>query len=243
MRPPHLGTEEAQSVSEVQVSRGAWAYERGRLWVMELDGDGYPPALIQPDIAANFSEVTREPASTLAAAMELPGLETIQQRFAAGRRCFAAWVQEEIATYCWFSQTPECIGEMEREIKIPADEAYIWDCATVPAFRRKNLYNALLGRLALHLKAEGLRRVWIGSSLENHPSQRAFMSAGFRPVVTALYARLYNLSCMAIFGTSDAPKELVDLARQRLARRHERSWGPILLSFSGPVYLPACVQM
>jgi ribosomal protein S18 acetylase RimI-like enzyme len=151
-------------------------------------------------------------------------------------------VQDQIAAYCWFSQTPECIGEMEREIQISAGEAYVWDCATLPAFRRKNLYKALLGHLTLFLKAEGLRRVWIGSSLDNHPSQRAFKRAGFQPVVTAVYVRLYNLGCMVIIGTPPAPPDLVAAARRRLALSQELSWGPFLLSFSRRVQRPACVQ-
>jgi ribosomal protein S18 acetylase RimI-like enzyme len=226
----------------VPYARGAWAYERGRLWAIDLSG-GPVPTPVQPATAAQFGEVQNASAFQLAEAMGLPGPEPVLRRFASGRRCFAARVQDQIAAYCWFSQSPECIGEMERELRITDGEAYVWDCATLPKFQRKKLYNALLGHLNHYLEAEGLRRVWIGSSVDNVPSQRAFKRAGFQPAMTALYLRLYNLSCMVILGASRAPRDLVADARHRMALPQDRSWGPFLLSYTRPAQRPACAQV
>jgi GNAT superfamily N-acetyltransferase len=174
--------------------------------------------------------------------MALPNSDSIVQRFASGRRCFAAWVQNRIAAYCWVSQAAECISELEREFQIPPDEAYVWDCATLPDYQGKHLYTALLSYLPARLRSEGVRRVWIGSSLDNLPSVRAFARAGFRPVITMLYLRLFNLSWAVITGDPGAPQSLVAEVRQRLASRDERVWGPFLVRTARPVQLPACEQ-
>jgi ribosomal protein S18 acetylase RimI-like enzyme len=210
---------------------------------MDLSGGDPVPNPVQPTIAAEFGEVKNASAVKLAEAMGLPVSDPVLRRFTSGRRCFAARVQDQIAAYCWFSQSPECIGEMERELRITDGEAYVWDCATLPKFQRKNLYNALLGHLTHYLKAEGLRRVWIGSSVDNLPSQRAFKRAGFQPAITALYLRLNNLSCMVILGSSHAPRDLAAAARQRMTLSQERSWGPFLLSYTRPAQRPACAQV
>lgn len=217
---------------------GAWAFERGTLWVMELTGGG--AATASPRAAVLFGEACRESAGAVAAAMGLPDPEPIRQRFATGRRCFVARIEDQIAAYGWVSQIAECIGELEREIQIRAGEAYIWDCVTLLPYRRRRLYSALLSHMALKLGGEGVRRVWIGSSLHNRPSIRGFANAGFQPVVTLLYLRLFNVCCLRLAGHSTAPGELVTAARRALTASHERAWGGILVGVSGPAPLTAC---
>jgi hypothetical protein len=99
---------------------------------------------VTPRIPAVLHEVRAEDASALAFAMALPDSKAVQRRFSTGRRCFAAWVGDEIAAYGWLSHSRECIGELERELKMQPDEVYIWDCATLPKYRQQRLYSALL---------------------------------------------------------------------------------------------------
>ena len=232
----------AQSGSTEKTSRRAWAFERGRLWVIELVGEEQAPAPVPSVIPAVFGEARPELAEQLAQAMEISGVDPILQRFSSGRRCFTARVQGQIAAYCWISQAPECIGELDLEINIPDSEAYVWDCATLPAFRRKRLYIALLNYLIARLSDEGLERVWIGASLSNRPSQRAFARARFLPVISLFYVRLFSLGCMLVSEDPHAPENLVAAARSRLFSRQERAWGPLLFRLSNPSQLSACIQ-
>jgi ribosomal protein S18 acetylase RimI-like enzyme len=135
---------------------------------------------------------------------------------------------------------PECIGELEHEFRISDGETYVWDCATRSRHRRKGLYKALLNHLILALAKEGLRRVWIGSSLDNRPSQKAFARAGFQPVASVLYARLFNLSCLMISPHARAPGGLAADARRMLVSSQERAWGPFLFRYARSSQLPAC---
>jgi len=225
----------------------AWAFERGRLWAMDLANGGQPhvaaPAPVMPRVAAVFGEIRRESAVLLAAAMGLPDPEPALRRLATGRRCFAAWVEEQIAAYGWVSQSAECIGELEREIQIQADEAYIWNCETLPPHRGQRLYSALLSHIVAVLRGEGVRRAWIGSSLGNWPSIRGFVNAGFQPAVTLNYVRLFNLRCLWVNDHPTAPGRLIALARQALAAERERAWGSLVVGVSRPAQLTACAQI
>ena len=223
------------------ISRRGLAFERGTLWAVELDGE--TTSLVLPRVAAVFGEVHRERAEPLAAAMDLSDPDPVLRRFATGRRCFAAWIEDRIAAYGWVSQVAECIGELERNIHVSPDEAYIWDCATLPPYRRQRLYSALLSHILVKLHGEGVRRIWIGSSLDNRPSLQGFANAGFQPVVTLMYARIFNLRCLWMIGHRAAPGPLVSAARRALTADHERMWGPLVIGRSGPAQLKACTQI
>lgn len=222
------------------ISRHTWAFERGTLWAVELDRQ--TPSSVPPRLAAVFGEIHRESAQLLATAMGLPQPEPVLRRLAAGRRCFGAWIEGRIAAYGWVSQAAECIGELEREIQLPAGEAYIWDCVTLPPYRRQRLYSALLSHIIARLRSERMQRVWIGSSLDNQASIRGFANAGFQPVVSLVYARLFELRGLWMIRHRSAPDHLVHAARRSLTADGENWWGPVAVGRSVPTQYLRCVQ-
>jgi GNAT superfamily N-acetyltransferase len=218
-----------------------WAFERGVLWAMDLTGEMTSPVL--PRITTTFGEVHNGSLESLAKAMDLRDPKPIRQRLRSGRRCFAGWVEDQIAVYGWVSERPECIGELEREIQIQAGEAYIWDCVTLPTYRRQRLYSALLSHIVVALRSEGVRRVWIGSSLPNPPSIRGFVNAGFQPVIALTYVRLLNLSCSWLVGYPTASAQRITAARQALATGYGFAWGAIEVGRLRPTPLSGCAQV
>ena len=224
----------------MSTSRRTWAFERGTLWAVELDRS--TPSPVPSRLAAIFGEIHRGSAELLATAMDLPHPEPVLRRFTTGRRCFAAWVADRIAAYGWVSQAAECIGELEREIQLPAGEAYIWDCVTLPPYRRQRLYSALLRHILLRLHDESVQRVWIGSSLDNRASIRGFANAGFRPVVSLAYARLFELRGLWMIRHRSVPDHLVHAARQSLTTDRENWWGPVAVGRSVPTQHLRCAQ-
>jgi GNAT superfamily N-acetyltransferase len=169
-----------------------------------------------PRSAATFAEVGVEAAEALATAMGLSTSHETQRRFAAGSRCFVALVEGVIVAYSWLSRDLERIGELERAMRMRPDEAYIWDCATLAPFRRQGIYSALLAHVAARLRSEGIRRVWIGASLRNHPSLKGFVHAGFQPALTVIYLRALRFSHSWVCGASGAPARLIADARWAL---------------------------
>jgi GNAT superfamily N-acetyltransferase len=156
----------------------------GTFWMLKFDGP--LPAGLVPRIPTNFMRLGPEMAQELAQAMELDDPAVILQRFAAGRHCYAARIAHQLVTYGWVTFDEESIGELGLSIRLEAGDAYIWDCATLPAYRGQRLYPALLTYMLHELHAQGVQRVWIGTDRDNVASQIGIAAAGFQPVVDFL---------------------------------------------------------
>lgn len=206
----------------------AFSFQRGVTWAIQAN-PGRSLAPLSPRLPAAFAEIGRSSLAELAGAMGLPSPDPILQRFEAGGRCFAFWVDNQIACYCWVAQGREWIGEMEIHFQIGAGERYIWDCFTRPAFRRQGLYSALLAHMVRELQREGVARLWIGSNLENRPSLKGFERAGFQPVVQIWFLRLLSLRWYWIRSCPAAPKELVSAARRAFAAEHALQIAPFII--------------
>ena len=101
----------------------------------------------------------------------------------------------------------------ERQFHLQPDEAYIWDCATLPAWRGRRLYSALVSRMAQQLAGEGFNQIWIGASLQNQPSIRGIANAGFAHVLDLSYRRLWRLSAIWMRRASAARPLMADAYR------------------------------
>ena len=237
----HSANRTATSPPQPQVPRKSIAFERGSLWVLELVNKKKAPDLFNPEIPASIGEISGDLVEDLTRAMNFNDSRLVIKRLASGR-CFAGRVASKIATYCWVSTTHECIGELEHEIHMPPGEAYIWDCATLPRFRGNHLYTALLTAIINQLYCEGYRRIWIGASLENRPSLRAFIRSGFHLAATMYYARAGNFGCLLILKNHKAFSNVIPTIHHMLAASQERVVGPFLLTASRPISPPPCME-
>lgn len=152
----------------------------GKFWVFERGS--VVPADVLPRIPATFERIGPGAALFLADAMGLPDADSIIHRFTPHRRCYTAWVDNVIAAYGWVSFEFEDIGEINLRLRLRPAEAYVWDCATLPEFRRQGLYSSLLTHILRELRAENLERVWIGAEAANLPSLKGIARAGFMHV-------------------------------------------------------------
>jgi len=187
----------------------------GTLWVMHLD---WPmPDRVVPLVPTTFIGVGSEATCMLARAMSLESSSEVQRRFATHRRCYAAMVEGNLAAYGWVTFDEECIGEMGVHIHLVPGEAYIWDCATAPLYRRRGLYTALLAHIVGELRGEGLCRVWIGADGDNLPSQKGIARVGFQPAVDLIAARPAADCPIRMYGRHGIPKQIVSDARGALS--------------------------
>jgi len=207
-----------------------WTVEYGTLWAVE-PGASQPP-ICAARVETTFEELGVADAGDLASAMALPTPEPILRRLQGHRRCFGLKVAGQIASYGWVTRGAECVGELEREFQLRDDEAYIWDCGTVPAWRGQRCYSALLSQLLYHMHHEGVPRIWIGASRQNLPSVRAFANAGFQPVVDVTYRRFHRLSLMWIHHAPSAPRPLISAAYRILTDNHERRFGRMVIGYN-----------
>ena len=206
-----------------------WTVERGTLWALEAGGG--LPAPFPARVETTFREIEQTDLDQLAAAMGLPTAELIQKRLQGNRRCFILKAGGQIASYGWVSHGPEYVGELERQFNLDDDEAYIWDCATVPAWRGQRCYSNLLSRLIYPLHEEGVPRIWIGASRQNRPSVRGFINAGFEPVLDLIYRRIYRLTFLWIDLAQPVSPSLAAAGYRILLNEDERRFGPLAIGF------------
>ncbi len=186
----------------------------GTLWLLDL-GECLPMPLAAR-VAATFRRVGAEAALSLAQAMGLDTEAAVLSRFRAGRRCYAASVEGALAAYGWVSFKEEGIGEIGLRIHLALGEAYIWDCATLPAYRGQRLYPALLAYIIRELYNEGLHRIWIGADTGNLASQKGMALVGFRPILDVFTADTSDGGHLWVRGHPGAPESLVMDARSAL---------------------------
>lgn len=193
----------------------------GTIWAMNLD---WPTPAVTPLLPAVFARVGPEAADRLAAVMGLADPAEVRRRFDTGRRCYAAWVEGELAAYGWVSLEEEAIGELKLRVQLLSGEAYLWDCATALAFRRRRLYTALLTHVVGALRVEGLCRVWIGADMDNVASQAGIARAGFKPVADLVVARALAMRLVWVAGRPGVPERLVAEARRAFLGNRDQAW-------------------
>lgn len=159
----------------------------GIVWMFKLDGASLPQFV--PRRVITFQRIGPEMALSLSQAMGFEAPTEVLQRFEKGRRCYVGWLDDKIVTYGWVTFDTEHIGELGLSIRMQANEAYIWDCATLPAYRGLRLYPALLVYILNALSSENFQRIWIGTDLDNVASQKGVALVGFQPVVEIGIAR------------------------------------------------------
>ena len=203
----------------------------GTIWTLSLDE---PSPAITPLVEAAIRLAGPADIPALAAAMGGEAAPEIRRRFEAGRRCFAAWSAGQLAAYGWVSCEAEFVGELQLRLRLLPGEAYIWDCATLPAFRQKHLYSALLAYILDQLRADGDRRAWIGADKDNVPSQRGFARAGFHPVADLAIAQVNGRRAAWLIGWPGVPEDLVAEARRVYLGSRDQVWLDALSSPETP---------
>ncbi len=201
---------------------GADVLPQGTLWTLDLD-QPLPPGLV-PQVPVVFMRAGPEVAQELAQAMDLDDPALVLQRFDNGRHCFAGRIEGMLVTYGWVTFDEEDIGELGLSIRLKAGEAYIWNCATLPAHRGQRLYPALLAHIVGELHRQGLHRVWIGTDTDNLPSQSGMALAGFQPVGDVFISRALTMRRTWLRGRPGVPAQLVMDVRRALFGEREEVW-------------------
>jgi ribosomal protein S18 acetylase RimI-like enzyme len=201
--------------------------QAGTIWTLNLDE---PVQAVKPLVPATFRRVEADLVPALVAAADGVSSAGLLKRFDNGRRCYTAWVEDQIAGYGWVSFDDEHVGELNLRVRLLPGEVYIWDCATIPAFRRKHLYSALLGYIIEELRAEGLCRAWIGADMNNKPSQQGMARAGFHHVANLVVERVLAMRQVWVRGQPGVPEPIVAEARRAFLSDRDKIWKAIASS-------------
>jgi hypothetical protein len=105
-------------------------------------------------------------------------LAEILARVRAGHRPYIARLSGAPVAYGWSAANRASIGELGLEFAIPARNRYLWDFATLPAWRGIGIYPRLL-QVILSRESIEAERFWIGHVYGNSASGRGIVKAGF----------------------------------------------------------------
>lgn len=199
----------------------------GTIWTLNLDE---PVPRVQPIIAATFRRGGPELVPVLATTTGLDASAELLKRFETGRRCYTAWVEDQLASYGWVSIDEEHIGELNLRIRLLPGEVYIWDCGTIPIFRQNRLYSALLSYMIGNLHAEGFCRAWIGADMDNLPSQQGIARAGFHHVADLVVARVLTIRQIWVQGLPGISDHIVAEARRAFLNDRDKVWKTVASS-------------
>lgn len=211
-----------------------WKVQRGILWAAELDKP--KTDRITAHIPVKFRQLQNDNLPQLLSAagqMDPIPQQALVKRLDLGRQCYAAWVHDSLAAYSWLTRGREWVGEFERELNVLDNEAYIWDCATLPAYRRQRLFSTLLGHIVDHLSRDGLQRLWIIAVIIAPAINRGIAEAGFTPMLNLTYFHFGNIRVLLTVPISNTPPSLILAARRLLKRDGERTIGPLFVSSAG----------
>ncbi len=159
----------------------------GLFWTLNLAET--LPVVSAPRVPATFLRAGPEIAAELAGVMGFADSEPVLQRFQRGCHCYLARRAGQLVAYGWITFDEELIGGLDLRVRLLPGEAYIWDCATLPAYRGQGLYPALLGHMQRELQHAGHQRLWIGMDADNLPSQAGVARAGFQRIIDLLQVR------------------------------------------------------
>jgi hypothetical protein len=206
----------------------------GTLWLLELSEPSLNGPVSRVDV--QFQHVGSEAAPSLTIAMGSGSPEEVFKRFDASKHCYTGNVNGVLATYGWVTFDEELIGELGMHIRLLPGEAYIWDCATLPEYRGLRLYPSLLWYIIGELRAQGLKRIWIGADADNLPSQVGMRMCGFHPVADFVLDYALALHSIWIRRHSGASEQLVEDVRQAVLGGRHKAWLAALSSVNSDNY-------
>jgi len=106
-------------------------------------------------------------------------LGEVLARVGGGHRPYIARLGGAPVAYGWAASRRASIGELGLDFAIPAGNCYLWDFATLPAWRGLGIYPRLIQAI-LAREAAQADRFWIGHVRENSASGHGILKAGFR---------------------------------------------------------------
>ncbi len=115
---------------------------------------------------------------------DLGGLhvDEAERRLATANTAYVASLGGQPVAYGWSAAGAAAIGDLVLFV-VPPEQRYLWDFATLPAWRGRGIYPRLL-QSVLSSESEEAGRFWIGHEEFNTASGRGILRAGFSLVAS-----------------------------------------------------------
>lgn len=185
--------------------------EHGTLFVYDLQRPVEPLPIADGQILRAGEEHLRRIEHAMHASGEYPPGEPLR-RWRHGRTPYVVMIGSEVASYGWVTPEPEPMDDLGIAFTAPHGDVWLYDFATVPEFRGRRLYPALLRFILSELKEQDIHRAWIGTSPGNFASQSGISRAGFTLVVETEFVGRPGQGHFVVYPHNGAPEDLVHLA-------------------------------
>lgn len=116
------------------------------------------------------------------------------ERLRDGQACAIAHHEGEVVAYCWLASTPVWVGEIGHAVVPGPEDVYLYDAFTMPGWRGRGLFPAMISRLLALARSQGRKRALIFVGAGNRASRRAIERAGFEIVHTVSRLDLCGLT-------------------------------------------------
>ncbi|MFN0074025.1 MAG: GNAT family N-acetyltransferase [Chloroflexota bacterium] len=187
------------------------AEERGTLFAFDFSQPVEPLVIADGVCVRAGEELLNRIEHAMHASGEYPPGEP-KRRWRRGRIPYVVLVGSEVVSYGWTTPEPEPMDDLGVSFTAPPGEVWLYDFATVPEFRGRRLYPALLRFILKQLKDQDVSRTWIGTSPGNIASQRGISRAGFTLVCETEFVGRPGQGHFVIYPTAGVPEELVHVA-------------------------------
>ncbi len=165
---------------------------RGELNLFSFKLSGSIPELAA-GTDAEYSFLDNKSGEKIASLASLVGKDIVKARFEQGEVCGVAWSNSAVVSYCWLAFKQAEVGEINRYIKLREKELYLYDAFTLPDYRGRGLFPALLTAILGHARSQGYSRALIFSNSKNRPSLRGIEKAGFSLFQSIHFLKLLDL--------------------------------------------------
>jgi GNAT superfamily N-acetyltransferase len=181
--------------------------ERGTLFAFDLSQPVEPLPVADGVFIRAGEEHLNRIEQAMHAAGEYPPGEP-RRRWRRGRTPYVAMVGSEVTSYGWVTAEPEPMDDLGVSFTAPPGDVWLYDFATVPEFRGRRLYPALLRFILSELKKQDLKRAWIGTEPGNVASQHGIRRAGFTLVVESKFVGRPGQGHFEIYPCPGVSREL-----------------------------------
>jgi len=136
-----------------------------------------------PEIAhlSSFSARVTHDKILLSQLVGIPVSE-VERRMETDNRPYIAYIGDEPTGYGWVADTEGVVIEAGLRFALPERDCYLWDFATLPAWRGHGVYPHLLQSI-VRQELSQIDRFWILYAPNNHASESGIHKAGFRSVL------------------------------------------------------------
>jgi RimJ/RimL family protein N-acetyltransferase len=149
---------------------------------------------IEPKIKVSIKEASVADLDKLKDIAEGNKLDIFKKRFERGEMCFIATSRDKIAYYGWMGFGDEYEDNCQINVKLnKKEEAYWFDCWTVPEYRKMGLHTAVTTKALIYLKDRGYKKVSSFITTKNAPSLKAFWKIGFKNKKIVTFIELFGL--------------------------------------------------